>query len=126
MPSISGPPKLRHYFRVHRKVGGRGPICNQWAAAAAAWEICVALAKAQPVQSSLRMSSAFPNAGGTLEGTLGSCIMEWRLQRKIERTELPTVLAKGLRRLYGAGVRLAESVSPRTIQSLSPHASFGS
>ena len=73
-------------------------------------QICAALAKAQPAQPSLRMSSAFPNAGGALEDTQGSCMMERRLQRKFEWTELPAVLAEGLLRLNGAGVELAESV----------------
>jgi len=56
------------------------------------------------------MSSAFPNSGGAVEDTQGSCMMERRLQRKFEWTELPAVLAEGLLRLYGAGVELAESV----------------
>jgi len=37
-------------------------------------------------------------------------MMERRLQRNFEWTELPAVLAKGLLRLHGAGVELAESV----------------
>ena len=73
-------------------------------------QICAALAKVQPAQPSLRMSSAFPNAGGAVEDTQGSCMMERRLQRKFEWTELPAVLAEGLLRLHGAGVELAESV----------------
>ena len=73
-------------------------------------QVCAALAKAQPAQPSLRMGSAFPNAGGALEDTQGSGMMERRLQRKFEWTELPAVLAEGLLRLYGAGVVLAESV----------------
>jgi len=56
------------------------------------------------------MSSAFPNAGGAVEETQGSCMMERRLQRKFEWTELPTVLAEGLLRLHGVGIELAESV----------------
>jgi hypothetical protein len=39
-------------------------------------QVCAALAKAQPAQPSLRMGSAFPNAGGALEDTKGSCMME--------------------------------------------------
>ena len=35
-------------------------------------QICAALAKVQPAQPLLRMSSAFPNAGGTVEDTQGS------------------------------------------------------
>jgi len=37
-------------------------------------------------------------------------MMERRLQKKFEWTELPAVLAEGLLRLHGAGVELAESV----------------
>jgi len=58
-------------------------------------QICAALAKAQPAQSFLRMSSAFPNTGGAVEDTKGSCMTEKRLQRKFEWTELPAVLAEG-------------------------------
>ena len=58
----------------------------------------------------MRMSSAFPNAGGTAEDTQGSCMMERRLQRKFEWTELPVVFAEGLLCLHGVGVQLAESV----------------
>ena len=56
------------------------------------------------------MSSAFPNAGGAVEDTQGSCMTERRLQRKFEWTELPAVLAEGLLCLHGAGVELAKSV----------------
>jgi len=70
--------------------------------------ICAAFAKAQPAQPPLRMSSSFPYAGGAVEDTHGSCMMERRLQRKFEWTELPAVLAEGLLRLYGAGVELGE------------------
>ena len=35
-------------------------------------QICAALAKAQPAEPSLRMSSAFHNAGGAVEDTQGS------------------------------------------------------
>ena len=56
------------------------------------------------------MSSAFPNAGGADGDTQVSCMMERRLQRKFEWTELPAALAEGLLRLHGAGVELAESV----------------
>ena len=73
-------------------------------------QICAALAKVQPAQPPLRMSSAFPNAGGALEDMQDSCMMERRLQRKFEWTELPAVLAEGLLRLHGLGVKLAESV----------------
>jgi len=75
-------------------------------------QICaaLALAKAQPAKSPLRMSSAFRNAGGTFEDTQGSFMTEMRLQRKIEWAELSAVLVEGLRRLHGAGVELAESV----------------
>ena len=66
--------------------------------------------KVQPAQPPLRMSSAFPNVGDAVEDTQGSGMMERRLQRKIEWTELPAVLAEGLLRLHGAGVELAESV----------------
>ena len=31
------------------------------------------------------MSSAFPNAGGAIQNTQGSCMMEKRLQREIRR-----------------------------------------
>ena len=72
-------------------------------------QICAALAKVQPAQPPLR-SSAFPNAGGTVEDTQGSCMMERRLRRKFEWIELPAVLAEGLLRLHGAGVKLAVSV----------------
>jgi len=37
-------------------------------------------------------------------------MMERRLQRKFESTELPAVLAEGLLCLHGAGVELSESV----------------
>jgi len=67
-------------------------------------KICAALAKVQPAQPFLRMSSAFPNAGGAVEDTQGSCMMERRLQRKHGWSELPAVLAEGLLRLHGAGV----------------------
>ena len=67
------------------------------------------LSKVQPAQPPLRMSSAFPNAGGAVEDTQGCCMMERRLQRKFEWTELPTVLAEGLLCLHGVGVELAES-----------------
>ena len=56
------------------------------------------------------MSSAFPNAGGAVEDTQRSSMMERRLQRKFEWTELPAVLAEGLLHLDGVGVELAESV----------------
>ena len=66
------------------------------------------------------MSSAFPNAGGAVEDTQGSCMMERRLQWKFEWTEFSAVLAEGLLRLCGAGVVLALSLprqfSPRTIR----------
>jgi len=78
-------------------------------------QIFAALAKIQPAQPSLRMGSAFPNAGSAVEDTQGSCMMERRLQRKFERTELPAVLvlAEGLLRLHGTGVELAaEAVFP--------------
>jgi len=78
------------------------------AADASEYQIFAVLAKAQPAQPSLRMSSAFPNAGGTFEDTQGSCMMERLLQRKFEWTELPAVLTEGLLRLHGAGVELAE------------------
>ena len=39
-------------------------------------QICAALAKVQPAQPSLRMSSAFPNAGGAVEDTQRSCMKE--------------------------------------------------
>ena len=74
-------------------------------------QICAALAKAQPAQPTLRISSAFPNAGGTAEDTQGSCMMERRLQRKFEWTELPSVLVEGLLRLHVTGVEHAESAS---------------
>ena len=70
-------------------------------------QICAALAKVQPAQPPLRMSSAFPNAGGAVEDTQGSCMMERRLQRKFEWTELSAVLAEGLLRLHGVGVEHA-------------------
>ena len=35
-------------------------------------QICAALAKVQPAQPPLRMSSAFPNAGGAVEDTQGT------------------------------------------------------
>jgi len=73
-------------------------------------QIRAALAKVHPAQPSLRMSSAFPNAGGAAEDMQGSCMMEKRLRRKFEWTELPAVLAEGLLRLHGAGVEFAESV----------------
>ena len=73
-------------------------------------QICAALAKAQPAQPPLRMSSDFPNDRGAVEDMQGSFMMERRLQMKFEWTELPAVLAEGLLRLYGAGVELAESV----------------
>jgi len=41
--------------------------------------ICAALAKVQPAQHPLRMSSVFPNARGALEDTEGNCMMERRL-----------------------------------------------
>ena len=54
--------------------------------------ICAALAKVQPAQLySLRMSSAFPNAGGAVENTQGSFMMERRLERKFEWTKLPAI-----------------------------------
>jgi len=56
------------------------------------------------------MSSAFPNAGGAVEDTQGSCMMERRLQWKFEWTEFSAVLAEGLLRLNGAGVELTETV----------------
>ena len=56
------------------------------------------------------MSPAFPNAGGAVEDTQGSCVMGRRLQRKFEWTELTAVLAEVLLRLNGAGFELAESV----------------
>ena len=71
-------------------------------------KICAALAKVQPAQPFLRMSSAFPNAGGAVEDTQGSCMMERRLKRKFEWTEIPAFLAEGLLRLHGAGVELNE------------------
>ena len=71
------------------------------------------LAKVEPAQPSLRMSSSFPNTGGAVEDTQGSCMMERRLQRKLEWMELPAILAKGLLRLHGTGVELAaEAVFP--------------
>ena len=73
-------------------------------------QIFATLAKVQPAQPPLRMSSAFPNAGGAVEDTQDSCMIERRLQRKFEWTELPAVFAEGLLRLHGAGVELAESV----------------
>jgi len=54
------------------------------------------------------MSSAFPSAGGAIKDTQGSYMMERRLQRKFEWTELPAVLAEVLHRLHGVGVELAE------------------
>jgi len=56
------------------------------------------------------MSSAFLNAGGALEDTQGTCVIERRLQGNFERTELPVVLAEGLFCLHGDGVELGESV----------------
>ena len=38
-----------------------------------------------------------------------NCIMERRLQRKFEWTDLPAVLAEGLLRLHGVGAELAKS-----------------
>jgi len=38
-------------------------------------KICAALAKVQPAQPPLRMNSAFPNAGGAIEDTQGSCMI---------------------------------------------------
>ena len=62
-------------------------------------QICAALAKkVQPAQPSVRMSSAFPNAGSAVEDTQVSSMMERRLQWKFEWTELPAVLAEGLLR----------------------------
>jgi len=39
-------------------------------------QIFTALAKVQPAQPPLRMSSANPNAGGAVEDTQGSCMIE--------------------------------------------------
>ena len=50
------------------------------------------LAKKQPAKPPLQAGSAFPNATGAVEDTRGSCIMERRLQRNIERAELPAVM----------------------------------
>jgi len=44
---------------------------------------CAALAKVQHTKPPLRMSSAFPNAEGTVEDTQVSCVMEMWLQREI-------------------------------------------
>ena len=82
--------------------------------------ICAALAKVQPAQPPLRMSSAFPNAGGAVEDSQGGCMMERRLRRKFDWTESPAVLAEGLLRLHGVGVELAE------LRELSPHKNSGS
>ena len=80
-------------------------------------QICAALAKAQPAKPPpLRMSSAFPNAGGAVEDTQGGCTMKRRLQRKIEWVELPAVLGEGLLRLRGVGVR-PQPVIPSSILS---------
>ena len=71
---------------------------------ALALQICAALANVQPAQPSLRMSSAFPNVGGALVDTQGSCT----LQRKFEWTELPAVLAEGLLRLHELELELIQ------------------
>jgi len=51
-------------------------------------------------------------------------MMERWLQRKIQWTELPAVLAEGLLRLHGSGVELAESVwfeaSPTELMDATP------
>ena len=73
-------------------------------------QIYAALAKVQPAQPPLRMSTAFPNAGGALEDTQGSSMVERQLQRKFDWAELPAVLAEGPLRLHGVGVEFAESV----------------
>ena len=41
-------------------------------------QFCAALAKVQLVQPPIRISSAFPNAGGAVEDTQGSFMMERR------------------------------------------------
>jgi len=51
-------------------------------------QIFATLAKVQPARPALQMSSDFTNARGALEDTQGSCMMERRLQRKYEWTEL--------------------------------------
>ena len=73
-------------------------------------QIRAALAKVHPAQPSLRMSSAFPNAGGAVEDTRGICMMERRLKSKFEWTELPEISAGELSRMHGAGAELAEAV----------------
>ena len=46
-------------------------------------QICAAFAKAQPAQPSLRMGPAFPNAGGAVEDTQGSCMIFFKFPLKI-------------------------------------------
>jgi len=58
-------------------------------------QIYAAVATAQPAQPPLQMSSAFPNAGGAVEDTQGSCMMERRLQRKLEWKNLPRSWRRG-------------------------------
>ena len=92
----------------------RGTVCGRYmpggAFVALGCHNCAALAKVQPAQPPLRMSSAFPNTGGAVEDTQECYRMERRLQRKFEWTESPAVFAEGWLRLHGAEVELAESV----------------
>ena len=64
-------------------------------------QICAALAKVQPAQQPLRISSAFLNAGGAVEDTQGSCMVKWRLQRKFEWRSYP----RSWRRFHSLKVR---------------------
>jgi len=90
-------------------------------------QICAAVATAQPAQPPLRMSSAFPNVGGAVEETQGSCMIKRRLQRKFEWTELPAVLAERLLRLHGLfALSLPSQFSPLAMRAISPHTSSGS
>ena len=50
---------------------------SELAFVASGCQIWTALAKVQPAQPSLRMSSAFPNAGGAIGDTQVSCMMQY-------------------------------------------------